>query len=153
VFGKRDDPTANWPQSGAAPTLDLAGRSVGPLRLGDPIDRAKALGRPARVRGVIAGGDVTLEYPSFQLEFSGGRLICVKFDVDDDSSPVQVGLIRLSRATRPPGVRVSFGEPSSDSAGAGGLRWIDYERDGATLALEFTGEALSCVQLYAEGYA
>ena len=38
-------------------------------------------------------------------------------------------------------------------AQTGDLRWIDYERGGATLALELTGGRLTCVQLYGEGYA
>jgi hypothetical protein len=46
-----------------------------------------------------------------------------------------------------------LGEPTSDSTGGGGLRWMDYERAGATLALEFDSGGLSCVQLYADGYA
>ncbi|HUF79810.1 MAG TPA: hypothetical protein VMN03_01645 [Burkholderiales bacterium] len=40
-----------------------------------------------------------------------------------------------------------------DSTGGGDLRWIDFARDGATLALEFDAKGLSCVQLYADGYA
>ena len=51
-----------------------------------------------------------------------------------------------------PNAQFRLGERTSDSAGDG-LRWLDYERDGATLALEFDDDGLTCVQLYAEGYA
>ena len=152
MFGKRDDPTASWPATGAAPVLDLANHSVGPLSLGDRIDAAEALGRPQRVHGSMADGNMTLDYPSFELQFSRGILVCVKFDVDEGSS-VHVGDIQLTRSTQPLDVQVWFGDPASDSTDGKSLRWIDFERDGATLALEFTAGGLSCVQLYAEGYA
>ena len=93
-----------------------------------------------------------LEYASFELEFEDGRFVCVKFDIDGAAS-VNVGDIRLSRATKPLDAQVWFGEPSSDSCGGSDLRWIDFVRDGATLALEFDAKGLTCVQLYAEGYA
>jgi len=66
---------------------------------------------------------------------------------------VNVRDIRLTRAVKPIDVQVWFGDPASDSGGPNGLRWIDFEREGATLALEFDAKGLSCVQLYAEGYA
>ena len=47
-------------------------------------------------------------------------------------------------------------DPTSDWPVAGqgdNLRWIDFVRDGATLALELDAKGLDCVQLYAEGYA
>jgi hypothetical protein len=153
VFGKRDDPTASWPANGAAPTLDLDRQSVGPLVLGDRFEGAEALGRPKRVRGSLDDGNFTLEYPAFDLEFHRGVLVCVKFDIDEGTSASCAGDIRLSLATKPIDAQVWFGEPASDSTGGAGLRWIDFERGGATLALEFTGERLTCVQLYGEGYA
>jgi hypothetical protein len=152
VFGKGKDPTAGWPAGGPAPTLDLERQAVGPLRLGDSFDQAKIFGKPERLRGPARGANQVLEYPGFELEFQGGRLVCAKFDLDGHSG-VNVGDIRLSRATKPLDAQVWFGEPSSDSTGGGGLRWIDFSRDGATLALEFDGKGLACVQLYAEGYA
>ena len=132
--------------------LDLERQAVGPLRLGDTFDDAKVFGRPKRFHGSKRAGDQTLEYASFGLEFKDGRLVCVKFDVDEGDA-VNVGDIRLSRATKPLDALVWFGDPTSDSTGGGDLRWIDFEREGATLALEFDGTGLSCVQLYAEGYA
>lgn len=151
MFGK-EDPTPNWPAAGQTPTLDLERQAVGPLRLGDSFDGAKTLGRPKRVRGPTNGGKQVLEYASFELEFHDGRLVCAKFDFDGRAS-VNVGDIRLSRSTKPIDAQVWFGEPSSDSTGGGDLRWIDFVRDGATLALEFDAKGLTCVQLYAEGYA
>ncbi len=153
MFGKGKDPTSGWPAAREAPTLDLERRSVGPLRLGDCLDDAKALGRPERVCGAAKGGNQTLEYAGFNLEFKDGRLVCAKFDIDERASVNVVGDIRLSRSTSPVDTHVWFGEPSSDSTGGGGLRWVDFERAGATLALEFDAKGLSCVQLYAEGYA
>lgn len=133
------------------PVLDFEHHKVGPLRLGDPPDGAQALGKPQRVHG-DPGGNQLLEYPGFELEFAEGRLVCVKFDIVEGASAM-VGDIRLTRATKPLDAQVWFGDPASDSQGPGGLRWIDFERDGATLALEFDSRGLSCVQLYAEGYA
>ncbi len=152
MFGKGRNPASDWPPAGPAPALDLGRKAVGPLRLGDPFESARALGRPVRVRGPASGGDQVLEYAGFELDFRDGRLACAKFDLDGPGS-VSVGDIRLSRATKPLDAQVWFGEPSSDSTGAGDLRWIDFERDGATLALEFDAKGLACVQLYAEGYA
>ena len=152
MFGKRGDPTAGWPSTGAAPVLDLGNRSVGPLALGDRFEGAEALGRPTRVQGSVSDGSFTFEYPTFELQFMRGMLACVKFDIDEDTS-AQVGDVRLSRAVKPLDVQVWFGDPASDSTGPGGLRWIDFERGGATLALEFTGQALTCVQLYSGEYA
>ena len=146
------DPTASWPASGAAPALSLERKAIGPLCLGDSFEKAKPLGRPKRVHGTVSEGNFTLDYPAFELQFQDAVLICVKFDIDGAAS-VNVGDIRMSRATKPLDAQVWFGEPTSDSTGGGGLRWIDFERDGATLALEFDGKGLDCVQLYAEGYA
>ena len=132
------------------PALDLALLTVGPLRLGDPPERARLLGAPKRSSG--SKGNEVHEYEGFELEFSGGGLVCVSFDLDEKAS-VPVGDWRLSRATKPVDVQVWLGEPSSDSTGGQGLRWIDYDRGGATLALEFDAKGLTCVQLYREGYA
>ena len=143
---------SDWPATGLPPTLDLEQQSVGPLRLGDAIDGAKSLGRPKRLHGSANEGNAVLEYPSFELEFHEGGLVCAKFDIDGPAS-VNVGDIRLSRLTKPLDAQAWFGEPSSDSTGGGGLRWIDFVRDGATLALEFDAKGLTCVQLYSEGYA
>jgi len=153
LFGKGKDPTSDWPAAGQAPVLDLERQAVGPLRLGDSFDGARTFGRPKRLRGPAKGGNQVLEYASFELDFRDGRLVCAKFDIEGRASVNVVGDIRLSRATKPIDAQVWFGEPSSDSTGGGGLRWIDFLRGGATLALEFDAKGLTCVQLYAEGYA
>lgn len=152
MFGKGKDPTIDWPAAGPAPALDLDRQAVGPLRLGDPFEGARAIGRPMRLRGTASAGTQVLEYAGFELDFRDGRLACAKFELDGLAG-VDVGDVRLSRATKPLDVQVWFGDPASDSTGGGGLRWIDFERDGATLALEFDAKGLICVQLYAEGYA
>lgn len=152
MFGRGKDPTEGWPRAGAPPSIDLERRQVGPLRLGDPLEGAKSLGRPDRVRGPANGGNRVLEYAAFELDFRDGRLACVKFDLDGPAS-VSVGGLRLSRATKPLEARAWFGEPASDTTDGGALRWIDFERAGATLALEFDAGGLACVQLYAEGFA
>ena len=151
MFGRAKNPTSDWPAAGQQPSLDFERQSIGPLRLGDPFEAARALGRPESV-AKSGGGNQRLEYASFELEFTDGRLVCAKFDIEDRAS-VNVGDIRLSRATKPLDAQVWFGEPASDSTGGGDLRWIDFARDGATLALEFDGKGLTCVQLYADGYA
>jgi hypothetical protein len=152
LFGTSKDPTADWPAAGEAPVLDLDRQAVGPVRLGDPFDAAKAFGRPKRFHGSAHAGDQTLEYETFELTFEHGRLVCVKFDVDAGDAVIVAG-IRLSRRTQPLDALVWFGDPASDSTGGGELRWIDFVRDGATLALEFDMTGLTCVQLYAAGYA
>ena len=111
--------------------IDLDRLTVGALRLGDPPPGARS--------------------PD-GYEFEGGRLVCWSLDMDE-SAGVRVAGRMFTRATTPQDVRAWLGEPSSDSTGGGGLRWMDYERAGATLALEFDSGGLSCVQLYAEGYA
>jgi hypothetical protein len=130
--------------------LDFDAQAVGPIRLGDSPEAARALGAPKKVRG--GRGNETHEYDGFELEFHEGRLVCAKFDIEEPTR-VPIGDWHLSRATKPLDVRVWFGEPSSDSTGGANLRWVDYERGGATLAFEFDATGLDCVQLYAEGYA
>jgi hypothetical protein len=152
MFGKPKDPTASWPETGQAAVLDLGRQAVGPLRLGDSFEGARAFGRPRRLRGPASAGTQVLEYDGFELEFREGRLVCAKFEFDG-SAGMNIGDIRLSRAVKPLDALVWFGEPSSDSTGGGDLRWIDFARDGATLALEFDAKGLACVQLYADGYA
>ena len=153
LLGRDEDPTLDWPAAGQVPTLSLERKAVGTLRLGDSFDSAKTLGRPKRLRGPASGGNQVLEYASFELEFQDGQFVCAKFDLDGSAS-VSVGDIRLSRSTKPLDAQVWLGEPASDSTqGSGGLRWIDFMREGATLALEFDAKGLTCVQLYAEGYA
>src|SRR5262245_5165589 len=50
-FGLRRDPTRAWPQNDTPlPPFDLAARSLGGLRLGDPLDAAEFLGRPDAVK-------------------------------------------------------------------------------------------------------
>lgn len=130
--------------------LDLERQSLGPVRLGDALEAARPLGKPVRVRR--RGGGTTLEYAQFDLEFLADRLVCVKFDIDEGSQ-VHIGDLCLRRGAKPIDALVWFGEPASDSSGGDGLRWIDFERSGATLALEFDAGGLRCVQLYAAGYA
>jgi hypothetical protein len=149
MFGKSKDPTADWPPAGAPPTLHLDRAAVGALPLGGSFEQARSFGRPKR----HGGGEKArlLEYERYELEFTDDRLVCAKFDLDEGDS-VNVGDMRLTPTTKPLDIQVWFGEPTSDGS-EGDLRWIDYERGGATLALEFTDGRLTCVQLYAEGYA
>jgi hypothetical protein len=121
------------------------------MRLGDSLDGAGAFGTPKKASG--KGGDRVLDFGDFELDFRDGKLACAKVDMVDAKSAVNVGDVRLTRAVKPLDVQVWFGEPTSDSSGPDGLRWVDFEREGATLALEFDSEGLSCVQLYAEGWA
>jgi hypothetical protein len=131
--------------------LDLDSHKVGPLRLGDPPQAASSLGAPKKASG--KGGNRLLDFGEFELDFRDGKLACVRVDMVDAQRAVNVGDVRLSRAVKPLDVQVWFGDPTSDSEGGGGLRWIDFEREGATLALEFDAGGLACVQLYAEGWA
>jgi hypothetical protein len=146
---RRKHPSDAWPPPGAAPSIDLARNAAGPMRLGDPLESARVFGKPERVSKVVSGE--ILEYRDFDLEFGkDGRLVCIQFYLDDEDS-VTIGEYRLTPATQPLDARVWFGDPTSDSKD-GDLRWIDFEREGATLALEFDLDKLRCVQLYAPGY-
>ncbi len=152
MFGKGKDPTADWPAAARPPAVDFEGRAFGPIRLGDPFTAARPLGRPQRVTG-SPGGNQVLEYAEFELEFAAGRLVCVKFDIDAPDTVI-VGSSLLSRATTPADARFRFGDPASDSDDAAAhRRWMDWVSDGATLGLEFDADGLTCIQLYAEGYA
>jgi hypothetical protein len=147
---KKKDLTADWPEDGAAPALDIDVAAVGPVKLGDPLEAARALGKPVSCRGEVGG--YFLDYPRCGLEFRDDRLVCVHFNVDVEDEVV-VGRHRLTFATTALDAQVYFGDPSSDSRSPDGLRWLAFERRGSTLELEFDEDALSCVQLYAEGYA
>ena len=133
------------------PRIDLESGAVGPMRLGDPPADAQAMGAPRRTRKTGGGGTV-LEFEGFQLEFHEGRLACAAFDLGD-MDRVTVGDFTLTRATTPLDMHVWLGDPASDSTDGGKLRWVDFERPGATLALEFEDGKLKYVQLYADGYA
>ena len=148
LFGK--DPTSDWPAPAAQPAIDLERHAIGPLKLGDPVESARPLGRPQKRRN-SGPGCVLLEYGTYNLEFRDGRLACVHFDVEG-AGKVVVGGFTLSGASTPLDAKAWFGEPTSDSQDSG-LRWLDYERGEATLALEFDAGKLDCVQLYARGWA
>ena len=148
VFGKRD-PTAGWPAPRGQPVIDRKGRKVGPITLGDPFGEARAVGKPERVTRQLS--HQVFEYAGYDLEFGKEGLVCAKFDIEG-AARVEVDGFGLTAATSPLDAIAWFGEPTSDSA-EHGLRWLDYERDGATLALEFDGGKLRCVQYYGEGYA
>jgi hypothetical protein len=119
--------------------------------LGDALESAQAFGPPKKSSG--KGADRILDFGDFELDYRDGKLACAKVDMVDVKSAVLVGDVRLTHAVKPLDAQVWFGEPTSDSNGPGGLRWMDFEREGATLALEFDADGLACVQLYAEGYA
>jgi len=157
------DPTADWPPfDGKTPAIDLERKAFGPLKLGDALASARTLGRPSSRKGRGAMSILAYEAGGFELEFVAGKLACVAFDtciLDVEranpkaaAAAVSVGGLKLSGTTTPQDVRAWFGEPTSES-GEGDLLWLDYERAGATLALEFDATGLAYVQLYAEGYA
>ena len=150
MFGRKRDPTSDWPAACATPRLDPERHALGELRLGDAFDAARALVRPEHLRSSTERRHI-LEYAAFELEFHDGRLVCIKFDVADE--PVAVGDVLLGRSMTPDHVRFRLGEATEDSDGPDGLHWLDYDHGGATLALEFDADGLTCVQLYAEGYA
>lgn len=148
-FGKANDPTADWPLVDAAPAIDLDALAFGPVKLGGPLDAARALGRPHKFWG--KPGQERLDYKTYLLEFIDGGLACVSFDLDEVDE-VAVGKYHLTRATQPLDAQVWFGDPASDSEGDG-LRWLDFKRGNATFALEFDASGLTCVQLYTPAFA
>jgi hypothetical protein len=151
LLGGDDDPTADWPPATGKPAIDFENHAVGPIRLGEPVEKARPLGRPLGGRRFGPGGTL-LEYEEFDLEFDkSGALVCAKFDILDKER-VTVAGFALSAKTTPLDVKSWIGEPTSDSEEVK-LRWLDFERGDATLALEYRDGKLGCVQLYAKGYA
>jgi hypothetical protein len=150
LFGK-EDPTAGWPAATGKPAIDLERGAVGPIRLGDPVEKARELGRPDSAKRLGPSGGL-LEYAEFDLEFDKGQLVCAQFDLDAGQR-VSVAGFGLSPASTPLDIKSWLGDPTSDSDDGKRLRWIDFERGDATLALEFTDGRLSCVQLYGKDYA
>ena len=159
LFGT--DPTEGWPpHSGNAPVFDLEMLGVGSMRLGGPLEGARALGKPTRCR-VPTKGAAILEYDGvgMDLTFHDGKLMCVAFTTATDTdrpgrSEPTVGGYKIRAATTPDEVLAWFGEPTSDGSSTdGSLRWIEFRRGSATLEFEFDEEQLSFVQIYTEGYA
>ncbi|HYC36617.1 MAG TPA: hypothetical protein VEC19_09365 [Usitatibacter sp.] len=146
---RRQDPTAGWPPASTRPALEVASKRVGPLVLGDALERASAVGKPLRIDRRASSR--VLEYEGYSLDFGDTGLMCASFAIEGKRS-VRVDSHDFTAATTPLDAMAWLGDPTSDS-GDGGLRWLDYERDGATLALEFDDGKLTCVQLYSEAYA
>ena len=149
----KSDPTVDWPAGGGkAPVLDLEGLGVGSIRLGDPFEKARAFGRPVRFAQRAEGeGKQFLEYDGFDLEFDGGALVCVEVHLYDGGE-VRVSGFTLTSATTQADLRAWLGEPTEESTRED-IVWLSYERNGASLDLEFEDEGLASVQFYREGWA
>ncbi len=149
----KSDPTAAWPPAkGKAPAIDLENLGVGPLRLGDPFEKARAFGRPVRFAQRAEGqGKQLLDYDGFDLEFDGGEFVCLQVDLYDGGEVSAAGLT-LRGATTPADVRAWLGAPTSESTREDIVN-LSYERNGASLDLEFDDEGLACVQYYRDGWA
>lgn len=82
LFGRPPDPTADWPiVSDPLPAIQLEPFAIGRLRLGDPLDAARFLGRPDKCDLSKTPGMLTLDYASrgFELAFDEFRLSDAEF--------------------------------------------------------------------------
>jgi len=151
LFAK--DPTQGWPAfGGKTPDLDLDRKAFGPLRFGDDLEQARAIGRPARCEQGPRAGDARLDYPSagFHLEFEGGKLTGIFFDTGPDPdvpsrrgvAPAVVrlggfGAAQVSARTTLEDALALFGTPESDHADEY-FRDVEFLREGLYLAFSFT---------------
>jgi hypothetical protein len=161
------NPTADWPPfGGKTPDLDLDRKAFGPLRFGDPLEQARAIGRPARCKADAKSGDLTLEYPTagFRLEFEGGKLAGIFFVTAPDPevpsergvAPAVVrlggfGAAEVSARTTPEDAFALFGSPESDHADEY-FRDVEFLREGLYLAFSFdAGKGLGDFYAYVAG--
>ena len=112
LTGERLDPTRAWPVSSpATPVVDLARRTIGSLRFGDPIDGAHVFGRPDRFRWSQKDYcELLYAGAGFQIDFDAGRFVYVAFFVGSGAGLPESSDLRFTS------VRIDGGEISSKSS-------------------------------------
>jgi hypothetical protein len=112
VFGRKNDPTADWPAApaGPPPDVNLEARTLstfgGRMAFGDPLDAARFLGRPDTFTGG-ANGTCTLAYHAHGLtiEFELNRFVEASFELEEDDDDASNRLARQRRG--PDGLSLS----------------------------------------------
>jgi hypothetical protein len=151
LFGRRPDPTWDWPiEVPAVPDLDLSRMALGSLRFGDAVEAARGLGRPDRFRWKD-GGYCELLYAraGFQLDFEDGRLCYMAFfigaDADGPSHPALSpseprirGESPLTAETGKDDLQRRFGPPGSEDSDDDETV-LYYRRDRVTMEFELDG--------------
>jgi hypothetical protein len=125
--GGGGDPTSAWPAAvrGPAPTVSLERQALetfgGRLKFGDPLEAARALGRPNRCQA--DKGSATLEYHQWglTLEFEADRLVQATFAIGDanigpSGEPRGTDGLGLSGRTTKAEVEQRFGRPGKTQA-------------------------------------
>jgi hypothetical protein len=151
LLGRWRDPTKDWRvEVGASPDFDLSRMAFGSLRLGDPIEAARFLGRPDSFRWKKDGYcELLYARAGFQLDFQGGHLCYVAFFVGVDtyqpthptlslSQPQIRGGIRLTQRTGREELLRYFGRPVSEDCDSDETI-LYYLRGGVTMEFELDG--------------
>jgi hypothetical protein len=86
LLRRQPDPTKDWPDgTGSLPTVRLHPFAIGALRLDAPVDSARFLGQPERVKRYKVASCYRLIYEKLgmTLEFQGHQLTEVAFAIGD----------------------------------------------------------------------
>jgi hypothetical protein len=146
-FGLPRDPTRAWPQYDTPlPPFDLAARSLGGLRRGDPLDAAEFLGRPDAVEQTRSCLVLLYRRRGFELAFAAGRFSGLTCEVGPPSGPSpepgrgfsrpRVSGLLLTPETTVDQVRRSFGPPVTEQTLPGEVI-LHYEPGPGAMEFEF----------------
>lgn len=146
------DPTRDWQDQGeSTPDFDWSTLSFGPLRFGDPVDRAAAFGRPDTFRWTQPGYcELLYARSGFLLQFDRGGFAYVAWLIGPDprrpgfddarySTPSLDGELTLTAGIGPDTIRTRLGEPLSEDA-ANDDSVLIYAGDGVVLEFEFDAQ-------------
>ncbi|QJR13976.1 hypothetical protein [Usitatibacter palustris] len=148
LFGKlfSKDPTADWPPpEGRLPAFDPSTGKFGPLRFGDPLEAARALGKPLSYEG--GTNMAILKYASgVTLDFEDGKFVNLCFNTAPEVAahggqrPAvgSVGGLPVSEATTPEDAIGWMGEPDEreEDADDDSIAFT-YRRGKITIYFEF----------------
>lgn len=139
----RSDPTREWPEQAARiPDFDWSSLSLGPLRFGDPVERAEAFGRPDTFRWTQPGYcELFYARAGLLIAFDRGGFSYIAWLIGADAgrperqgthyaTPSLDGELTLTPATTPDQIRARLGEPLSE------------DTDEATSVLIYAGEGI-----------
>lgn len=145
-----NDPTADWPGMDLnAPGVDLSNMSFGPLRFGDDLEAAQALGRPDRFTGNRAKYcELLYARCGFQIDFEKGRFCYLAFFIGQDehqpkhpalifSQPKLAEDVKLTQGTRIADIKNLFGDPVSENVDSDETI-LFYMHNGITMEFELT---------------
>jgi hypothetical protein len=154
---RRSDPTADWPEVGAAPPeVALDQPAIGRLKFGSPLEEARYLGKPDSCRS-LAPTYLELVYAKagFQLDYENNGLAYAAFFVGPDPCQPRVGELGYCAPQLRGGRRFSSATTRKDLIGVFGQpRSVDDLDDDETilyfgakgLVLEFELNATGCLK-------